>query len=486
MGDDSLSGLALILALIALQAVFSLAYAALMNTRTAWLREQEESGNRRAGRVLRLTTESPLLSVTIQVATILLRFAIAGVAVHSFAEPIIAQSPMVNDTLIVGGVLLVTASIALILGDLVPEAFGSSYPHSLSMGLVDLLRALILLLSPVTTVIVALSKGISALLGSEKLVNTVTEEEIMSMVDAGHTGGSIEEEEKDMIYSVLQLDQTRASEVMVPRIDVVAIDCTKSLEEAGEIFIRSGYSRLPVYEGNIDHIEGILFAKDLLAYWQHSHASRAPKTIHDLMRPVYFVPETKRADELLKELQSQKVHMAVVVDEYGGTAGLVTIENIIEEIIGDIQDEFDPPEEKEYEEVGPDEYIVDASIDLDDFNDLIDVELPTDESDTLGGYIYTYFGRVPLEGEVIEEDELRLNVISVEGRRIRKVRVTRLHGGDTVETDAVVDEAALAGASTDAVTPDTPAVDAPYDDGSTPNENTVHANPSQHIANRAS
>jgi CBS domain containing-hemolysin-like protein len=176
---------------------------------------------------------------------------------------------------------------------------------------------------------------------------------------------------------------------MVPRIDMVAVDIETSLDEALATLIESGYSRIPVYDGSIDNIKGLLYAKDLLSLWRSGDPT-AQKLIRDIIRPAYFVPENKRADDLLKEMQTRKIHMAMVVDEYGGTAGLVTIENLIEEIIGDIVDEHDVNEEAEYIRHGPQEYTVDGSIDLDDFNELLDVELPTEESDTLGGFIYTH------------------------------------------------------------------------------------------------
>jgi putative hemolysin len=295
---------------------------------------------------------------------------------------------------------------------------------------------LVLLARPLMGGVLALSRALSSLARSSELVNTITEEEIMTLVDAGHTGGTIEDEEKEMIYSVLQLDQTRVSEMMVPRIDVVAVEINQSLGHAAGLFIQSGYSRIPVYEDNIDHIRGLLYAKDLLEYWSDSE-DRASKSVSDLMRSALFVPETKRADELLRELQARKVHLAMVIDEYGGTAGLVTIEDIIEEIIGEIRDEYDLNEEAVYEQHSELEFTCDAGIDLDDFNELLDVTLPTEDSDTLGGYVYTYLGRVPIIGDTIETEYLAMKVLSVEGRRIRKIHVTRKQvGTEDVPEDA--------------------------------------------------
>lgn len=429
----SLSGLLIVLGLVALHALMTLASAAHANTRAAWLKEQAEEGSRRARLALQLNASSGAMFTTFQVLFLTLRFAIAAVTVLNIANPILDANPNLNAPVIYIAALLFTGLLTLVLGEIVPEAVGSTYATALILWFVNPTRWLMTLMNPVVVVVLAISKLISSALGSSGLVNTVTEEEIMTLVDAGHTGGTIEEEEKDMIYSVLQLDQTRVSEVMVPRIDVVGIEIDKTPEEAGKIFISTGFSRIPVYEDNIDNIKGLLYAKDVLAYWTDDDDST--KTIKDLMRQAYFVPETKPADELLKELQAKKVHLAIVVDEYGGTAGLVTIENIIEEIIGDIQDEYDLHEEAEYIQMGPDEYTVDASIDLDDFNDLLDVDLPTEDNDTLGGHIYTYFGRVPLVNEVIDLDNLFMRVLSVDGRRIRKVYVIRKRPDEVADTE---------------------------------------------------
>ncbi|MBZ0298828.1 MAG: hemolysin family protein, partial [Anaerolineae bacterium] len=222
----------------------------------------------------------------------------------------------------------------------------------------------------------------------------------------------------------------------VPRIDIVAVEINTPLEVALGRFVETGHSRVPVYDEKIDNIEGLLYAKDVLTLWHNGGPK--PRTIRELMRPTYFVPESKRADLVLKEMQHSKIHLAVVVDEYGGTAGIVTIENLIEEIVGDIQDEYDLEEEEEYIQLGEDEYTVDASMDVDDFNDLLHVNLPTEDADTLGGYIYSQLGRVPTVGEIVEDDDglLELRVDSIEGRRIRKVHVIRRHPEISTPSDS--------------------------------------------------
>jgi CBS domain containing-hemolysin-like protein len=421
LDEGSLSNILGFVLLIAVNAVLTLAYAALVNTRPNQLRELSEEGDTRAGLALHLTQGPTRLHITYQLCVNLVRFFVAAWAAINLAQPLVAATPTLPPILDYGLVMFFTAMLTLIFGEIVPEAIGSSYSHSLALWAARPMSWLVILLRPLVAFMLWVSRAMSAPFGSSRKVDTITEEEIMSVVDAGHSGGSIEEEEKDMIYSVLQLDQTVVREVMVPRIDVVALDIETPLQESLGTFIESGFSRIPIYEDTIDNIKGLLYAKDLLNYWHNG----VDKPIRELIRTAYFVPENKRADDLLKEMQAQKVHLAMVVDEYGGTAGLVTIEDLIEEIIGDILDEYDVNEEAEYVQHGEYEYTFDASIDLDDFNDLMESELPTEDSDTLGGFIYTHLGRVPVIGEVIETHGLSMRVESIEGRRIRKVHVER-------------------------------------------------------------
>lgn len=420
--DDSIAGLASILALILLQAIVTLAYAAVTNTKAPKVRDWADTRNTITSQVFNIAGSKNLL-ITYQTFTGLLHFIIASVTILNIANPLISGNPTLSPLLVYALSLAIALFLSVSLGNVVPESIGSRYANALASFSLTIVRVLLAVFSPMVYVMVKISILLSALFKSEGKVNTVTEEEIMTVVEAGHTGGTIEDEEKEMIYSVLQLGETYVSEVMVPRIDIVAIDIDGTLENAGKLFISTGFSRIPVYEDNLDNIRGLLYAKDLLAYW--ARKENKPMSIKEMMRPAYFVPETKRADELLKELQAKKVHLAIVVDEYGGTAGMVTIENLIEEIIGDIQDEYDMNEEAEYTMLDEDHYVVDASIDIDDFNDLLDVELPTDDSDTLGGFIYSHLGRIPLINEMIERDDLQLTVLSVDGRRIRKVDVIR-------------------------------------------------------------
>ena len=412
----------LLLLLIIIHSLISLMNAALQNAGRTALRERAAEGDKIALQFMDLDGQALRLSMTVGIAHILTRFAIAALLVMLVIEPIdnaaAARLAIAVLTVFLG------AGATLILGDLLPEALGSSYADRLVGPAVGAMRGLLLLMSPLTALVMLTSRFISRLFGSKALVNLVTEEEIMSLVHAGHTGGAIEAEEKDMIYSVLQLGDSSARELMTPRIDIVALDAEDSLMTAISAFVESGFSRIPVYENSIDKVIGLLYAKDILMLFKN-RGRLENQAIRDLIRPIYSAPETKRADALLKELQEKNVHLAMVVDEYGGTSGLITIENLIEEIIGDIRDEHDLAEEEDYVEVGDGAYLIDASMDLDDLNDLLGCSIDTEAADTLGGYIYLALGRVPKAKETIATDILIMTIQSIDGHRIRKVKVSK-------------------------------------------------------------
>lgn len=250
-------------------------------------------------------------------------------------------------------------------------------------------------------------------------------EELMEWVDVAQEQGDIGTEQSRLLQSILELSDTVAREIMVPRVDIVALEQEMSLDEAAQVFIASGHSRLPLYEGTIDQIRGIIYAKDLLRFLVERQADTP---LSRLARPAYFIPEAKRIDELLSEMQQRRVHLAVVVDEYGGVAGLVTLEDIIEEILGEIQDEYDQAEELPFQELGGGEVLFQGKIDLGDFNEIMATELPKEEADTLGGFILQQLGRLPSVGEKLCINNLELIVEQVSGRRIRKVRARRFDG----------------------------------------------------------
>jgi CBS domain containing-hemolysin-like protein len=233
----------------------------------------------------------------------------------------------------------------------------------------------------------------------------------------------LEEEETDMIKSIFEFADTTVREVMIPRIDMVTLESTATVDEAVDVAMQGGFSRIPVYEESvgIDDIIGILYTKDMLRQLREGHNTLP---IRELVRPAYFVPETKKLDDLLHEIRQRRVHMVIVVDEYGSVAGLVTIEDLVEEIVGDIQDEYDR-EEVLFERVNENEYIFDAKISIDDFNEVMDMELESEYYDTLGGFLYDKLDKIPVAGDTITFDNLVFTVLTTRGRRITKVRVVR-------------------------------------------------------------
>jgi putative hemolysin len=418
--DDSSTSLSILLALLILDVFITLVYAALQNSRHNELQALANEGKGFAKHALALLDAKSKLTTTYTLSTMFITVGISLVATIWFVFPAINGEGMFSTPLAIGLVILISFG-ALLIGSIVSESIGSAYVMPLLSLFALPFRVLLILLSPITNLLLWVSRLLARIFGSDRLINKVTEEEIMTLVTAGQEGGTIENEEKEMIFSILQLDETYAREIMVPRIDMQAVEVNNSLREALEIFTQSGFSRLPVYEETIDNILGLLYAKDLLTLWRNGGVEG--HTVREFVRSAYFIPETRAADDLLRDLQARNIHMAIVVDEYGGTAGLVTIENIMEEIVGDIRDEYDFDEEIEYIEAGENEYIIDAGMDIDDLNELLGTDISSDDSDTLGGYIFLTLGRVPIVGETMDTEELQMTIRSIDGRRIRKVLV---------------------------------------------------------------
>ena len=260
------------------------------------------------------------------------------------------------------------------------------------------------------------------------------EEEILRLVEMHEGNGTAGNGELAMIRRVASMVDRAVREIMVPRIDMVTVESDASLDDVARLIVDRGYSRIPVYEETVDNIVGIVYAKDILRC-QAEHQQAA--SLREIARPPYFVPEGKRVDELLSELREHKVHIAIVVDEYGGTAGLVTIEDVLEEIVGEIQDEYDR-EEVTIERVGENEAVLDARVSIDALNELFGLELESEEFDTLGGFVYHQLGRMPAPGDEVRADGLTMHVLSVLGRRIKKVRVTKREDAVEERADASV------------------------------------------------
>lgn len=248
----------------------------------------------------------------------------------------------------------------------------------------------------------------------------VTAEELKNWAAAANETGGLEPEERRMIQSIFEFGDILCREVMVPRVDVRALDINTTICEAISAFVRTGHSRIPVYEDDLDNIVGILYAKDLL---QHTDEQAKQRPLSGLLREAFFVPETKKVDELLREMQERGIHIAMVVDEYGGLAGLVTLEDILEEIIGEIRDEYDPAEEQPYQQLSDGYFLVQGWMDLEQFNMVFNTQLTPDLAETIGGYVVAMMGKMPVGGEKLELERWEVQVEQVSGRRIRKLHL---------------------------------------------------------------
>lgn len=265
------------------------------------------------------------------------------------------------------------------------------------------------------------SKIMMAILGdkAEKVTLSVTDEALLNWVAEDQPESTLEKGEREMIYSIFRFSDILAKDIMVPRMDLLALDINTTISGARQEFIRAGHSRVPVYDDTIDNIVGLLYAKDLLSVIDGSDTIASQRR---LLREAYFVPEAKKVDELLAEMQKGGIHMALIVDEYGGVAGAVTLEDIVEEIVGEIKDEYDQGEEQLCQQIGSDEYLFQGRVTISEFNEITGSRLSDEHADTLGGYIYGELGRVPQPGEVVSQSGVSFTVEEVVGRRIKKVR----------------------------------------------------------------
>ena len=401
--------------------LFTIAFrAALQNASLARLLSLKEEMEAKVSPVVNLLQAPQDWQAASNLTQLFTRFLAASLLLALFA-PLVLGAPQAWTTtpvLMELGILLLAVVVVFWL-EWAVEVAVTRHPEAWSMRLAPYMRSLMVMLSPFLVLPLAIGRRKGEEQGP---MSTVTEEELKSMVDAGHEGGVLEGDERQMIYSIFELGDTLVREIMLPRIYINALEVTTPLPEAVDTLIRLGHSRVPVYEESVDNILGLLYAKDLLRVWSQGDQI---DSLRSLLRPATFIPEAKKVDELLEEMQKGHVHMAMVVDEYGGIAGLVTLEDIFEEIVGEIQDEYDQSEEAPYVQVGDGEYIFQGRVDIKNFNEVMGSQLPTEETETLGGFIYEQVGRVPLSGESLQVGDISLTFEQVIGRRIRKVRAKK-------------------------------------------------------------
>jgi len=426
--------------LILLNGLFVAAEFALVTVRRSRIEQLIDEGNSGARRVQRLKSNTGRFLAVIQIGVTFVGFlaaAFAGASIVGELEGVLTGIPVLKPQAGLIALLLVTTVVSLVtivFGELVPKAIALAHAERLALlfaGPIDLLGRV---LAPLVWLLTTLTQTITRVFGiADMQQERVTAEELMILVERGGEQGVIEAEEQQMIGAVLELGEQRVHEVMVPRIDIKALPATTTLDEIIAMIVGEGHSRIPIYDESIDNVVGILYAKDLIPYL----AKGEQPDFRAILRTPLFVPESISVDDLLHNFQRGKVHIAIVLDEYGGTAGLVTIEDLIEEIVGEIQDEYDV-EEPMIVTLSDNEARVDGRASVDDLTEHFGVELDDEDKeqyDTVGGLVYHEIGGVPNVGDTVEVDGLTLTVESTDGRRVGKVLVVRRRpeNGETTE-----------------------------------------------------
>ena len=436
----------LLLVLILINAFFAMSEIAIISLNDAKLEKQAQEGNKKAKKLLKLTSNPSKFLSTIQIGVTLAGFLSSASASQSFVEMLSGALSSVADAInipmsVAEGfslvvITLITSYFSLVLGELVPKRVAMYNPEKISFRIAGILTFVAAVTKPFVKVLSLSVNAILRLIGIDpnSEPEEVTEEEIRMMVDVGGEKGVIEDTQKEMINNIFEFDDIDAGDIMTHRTDVSAVEINDPIQDVVEIAEKEGYSRIPVYEESLDKIIGIVYIKDLIGYI----GSSVPKqeNLRKIMREPYFVPESMKCGMLFQEMTARRVQMAVVVDEYGGTAGIVTLEDLLESIVGNIQDEYDN-EEEDFSVIDETTFTVDGTTPIDEVNEHVGVNLPEDEYDTIGGFVISLLGYLPNDGEMNELDykNLHFTILNLEDKRIGKLKVEILPEEDEDDDD---------------------------------------------------
>lgn len=426
-----ISQLIFLFILILLNAYFAATEIAFISLNDAKIEKQAKDGNKKAKQIQKMLKNPSKFLATIQIGITLAGFLSSAFASDAFAGmlapvlnewmPFISIETWQNISIVI--ITIILSFFTLVFGELVPKRLAMKYYEKISFATIGVIKGISVVTAPFVKLLTWSTNLVSKIFGvGEQEEEIVTEEEIKMMVNQGEEKGSIEENEKELINNVFEFNDIIASEIMTYRTDIYAIEMNEDIYGILDEIDEYKYSRIPVYEETIDDIKGILFLKDILKLV----STRKEFKIADIMREAYFVPESKPIDEIFEELQANKMQMAIVVDEYGGTAGLLTMEDILEELVGNIFDEYDDVE-VEYKRLDDNTYLIDGSVSLYEMKKILDIELPEGEYETLSGYLIEKLGRLPEEDEhpVIEDEHLTYKIEEYEDRRIKWVKVCK-------------------------------------------------------------
>lgn len=427
-----ISQLMILAILIALNAFFAASEIAFISLNDARIEKQAKEGNKKAKQIEKMIKSPSKFLATIQIGITLAGFLSSAFASDAFAEklaPILYNiMPFINfnlwKSISIVIITIILSFFTLIFGELVPKRFAMKYYEKISFATIGIIRTIAIITSPFVKFLTIVTNAVSKLLGvGENEEESVTEEEIKMMVDQGEEKGTIKEEEKELINNVFEFNDITVSEIMRHRKDIFAVDINISTEELLQVLSQEEYrfSRIPVYDETIDEIKGILYVKDVL-----KNINKKTFKVKNVVKDAYFVSQNRLINEVFKELQKNKKQIAIIVDEYGGTAGIITMEDILEELVGDIYDEYDE-EEEEYEQIDENTYILSGSMTINDINKLFDAKIPEGDYDTLSGYLQEQLGRIPEDEELptIETESVTYKIEEYEDKRILKVKACK-------------------------------------------------------------
>lgn len=421
----------ILIILILVNGYFAASEIAFISLNDAKIAKQAKDGNKKAKQILKMLENPSRFLATIQIGITLAGFLSSAFASDAFASklaPILNQwIPAVSieiwQSISIIIITIILSFFTLVFGELVPKRLAMKHYEKISYITIGVIRAIYVVTVPFVKLLTISTNIVSKIFGvSEKDEEIVTEEEIKMMVDEGEEKGSIKEEEKNLINNVFEFNDITVSEIMTHRTDIYAIEIDQNLNDLIEELDEYKYSRIPVYDESVDEIKGILYLKDLLKYIKSKDDIELKTIIH----PAYFVAQSKPINEVFKELQKNNNQMAIVIDEYGGTAGLVTMEDILEELVGDIFDEYDEIE-KEYEKIDDNTYLISGSVTINDVNKILKITIPEGDYETLSGYLQDKLGRIPEDEEkpIVETNDATYKIEEYEDKRILKVKVCK-------------------------------------------------------------
>lgn len=422
----------LIFILVILNGFFSASEMALVSMRRTRVKQLVDEGDARAVTIQKLIDKPTNYMATVQIGVTLVglmasAYAAVGLAYYptkwfealGFSYNNAHSAAVFTITICVG-------IVTIVLGEIFPKSMGIQYSEWMSLRVAGIINGLSIATLPLVKTVTFLSDLLVKPFGGNVKFSTpiVTEEELKMLVEAGEEEGVIEVEEKEMIHSIFDFTDTVAKQVMVPRTDMDCVPADTTLPDLLDVITKSGHSRIPIYDDNVDNILGVVHAKDLLKFLVAEKVTDFDAS--KVMREPYFIPGTKDVDELLAEFQRDNIQLAIVRDEYGGTAGLVTVEDLLEEIVGEIRDEYDQCEEPMIERLTDDAYLVNARLRVDEINDQLGTDIPEDEDyDTIGGFIFDLFGHQPSVGDKLSFEELDMEVVEMDSGRIQKIKLIK-------------------------------------------------------------